>query len=161
MSKASAHRSLSAKGAFPGSDGELEGKRYLSHAAMDERREEQTGKTRVNYSLGYHLRNGMYGHDGAYDTDLSVHPRTGMVAIFMVQLTSADRWAARDLATMNSIAPNASYRKETSRVQALDLAEPQSTRPQATASAEQIVVTGFFQSVGQDRQQRGGSFPVA
>lgn len=78
-------------------DGELDGKRYLSHAAMDELRKEQTGTTRINYSLGYHLRNGMFGHDGAYGTDLSVNPTTGMIAIFMVQCTSDDRWAARDL----------------------------------------------------------------
>ncbi len=78
-------------------DGELDGKRYLSHAAMDELRKEQTGATKVNYSLGYHLRNGMFGHDGAYGTDLSVNPKTGMIAIFMVQCTSGDQWAARDL----------------------------------------------------------------
>jgi CubicO group peptidase (beta-lactamase class C family) len=77
-------------------DGELEGKRYLSHASMDELRKEQTGTTKVNYSLGYHLRNGMFGHDGAYGTDLSVNPATGMVAVFMVQCTSGDQWAARD-----------------------------------------------------------------
>jgi len=78
-------------------NGELNGKRYLSPAAMDELRKEQTGTTKVNYSLGYHLRNGMFGHDGAYGTDLSVNPKTGMIAIFMVQSTSDDRWAARDL----------------------------------------------------------------
>jgi CubicO group peptidase (beta-lactamase class C family) len=78
-------------------DGELDGKRYLSHAAMDELRKEQTGKTKVNYSLGYHLRSGMFGHDGALGTDLSVNPKTGMVAIFMVQCTGGDQWAARDL----------------------------------------------------------------
>jgi CubicO group peptidase (beta-lactamase class C family) len=78
-------------------DGELDGKRYLTHAAMDELRKEQTGKTKVNYSLGYHLRNGMFGHDGAYGTDLSVNPKTGMVAVFMVQCTGGDQWAARDL----------------------------------------------------------------
>jgi len=77
-------------------DGEVDGKRYLSHAAMDELRKEQTGATKVNYSLGYHLRNGMFGHDGAYGTDLSVNPKTGMIAIFMVQCTSGDQWAARD-----------------------------------------------------------------
>ena len=77
-------------------DGELDGKRYLSHAAMEELQKEQTGKTKVNYSLGYHLRNGMFGHDGAYGTDLSVDPTTGMVAVFMVQCTSGDQWAARD-----------------------------------------------------------------
>ena len=78
-------------------DGELDSHRYLSHAAMDELRKEQTGTTKVNYSLGYHLRNGMFGHDGAYGTDLSVNPATGMLAIFMVQCTSGDQWAARDL----------------------------------------------------------------
>jgi len=78
-------------------DGELDGKRYLSHGAMDELRNEQTGTTKINYSLGYHLRNGMFGHDGAYGTDLSVNPATGMVAIFMIQCMSGDQWAARDL----------------------------------------------------------------
>ena len=78
-------------------DGELDGRRYLSHAAMVELRTEQTGSTKVNYSLGYHLRNGMFGHDGAYGTDLSVDPKTGMVAIFMVQCSGGDQWAARDL----------------------------------------------------------------
>jgi CubicO group peptidase (beta-lactamase class C family) len=77
-------------------DGELGGRRYLSHAAMDELRTEQTGKTKVNYSLGYHLRNGLFGHDGAFGTDLSVDPRTGMVAVFMIQCNSGDQWAARD-----------------------------------------------------------------
>jgi CubicO group peptidase (beta-lactamase class C family) len=78
-------------------NGELNGKRYLSPTAMGELQKEQTGTTKVNYSLGYHLRNGMFGHDGAYGTDLSVDPRTGMIALFMVQSTSDDRWAARDL----------------------------------------------------------------
>jgi CubicO group peptidase (beta-lactamase class C family) len=78
-------------------NGELNGKRYLSPTAMDELRKEQTGTTKVNYSLGYHLRNGMFGHDGAYGTDLSVNPETGMIAIFMTQCTSGDQWLARDL----------------------------------------------------------------
>jgi CubicO group peptidase (beta-lactamase class C family) len=78
-------------------DGELDGKRYLSHAAMEELQKQQTGNTKVNYSLGYHLRNGMFGHDGAYGTDLSVNPKTGMVGIFMIQCTGPDLWAARDL----------------------------------------------------------------
>src|SRR5882762_383323 len=78
-------------------DGELDGKRYLSHAAMEELRKEQTGATKVNYSLGYHLRNGMFGHDGAWGTDLSVDPKSGMVAVFMVQCSGGDQWAARDL----------------------------------------------------------------
>ncbi|QJE98675.1 serine hydrolase domain-containing protein [Luteolibacter luteus] len=83
-------------GTMLANNGELEGKRYLSPAAMDELRKEQTGKTKVNYSLGYHLRNGMFGHDGAYGTDLSVDPKSGLIAIFMVQCTSGDQWTARD-----------------------------------------------------------------
>jgi CubicO group peptidase (beta-lactamase class C family) len=63
---------------------------------MDELRKEQTGATHVNYSLGYHLRNGLFGHDGAYGTDLSVDPKSGMVAVFMTQCNSGDQWAARD-----------------------------------------------------------------
>ena len=78
-------------------NGELDGKRYLSPAAMDELRKEQTGKTKVNYSLGYHLRNGMFGHDGADGTDLSVNPQTGMIAVFMTQSTSDEKWKVRDL----------------------------------------------------------------
>src|SRR5216683_1524275 len=78
-------------------NGELDGKRYLSPAAMDELRKEQTGKTKVNYSLGYHLRNGMFGHDGADGTDLSVNPTNGMVAVFMTQSTSDEKWKVRDL----------------------------------------------------------------
>ena len=78
-------------------DGERNGRRYLSHAAMEELRKEQTGSTKVNYSLGYHLRNGMFGHDGAYGTDLSVNPTNGLVAVFMIQCSGPDLWAARDL----------------------------------------------------------------
>jgi CubicO group peptidase (beta-lactamase class C family) len=77
-------------------DGELDGKRYLSPKAMEELRKEQTGTTKLNYSLGYHLRNGMFGHDGAYGTDLSVNPKTGQIAIFMIQCHTGDQWAARD-----------------------------------------------------------------
>ncbi len=78
-------------------DGELDGRRYLSHNVMEKMRREQTGATKVNYSLGYHLRNGMFGHDGAYGTDLSVNPTNGMVAVFMIQCSGPDLWAARDL----------------------------------------------------------------
>jgi CubicO group peptidase (beta-lactamase class C family) len=78
-------------------DGALDGRRYLSPAAMEELRKEQTGTTKINYSLGYHLRNGLFGHDGAYGTDLSVSPTNGMVAIFMVQCPGPDQWTARDL----------------------------------------------------------------
>ena len=78
-------------------DGELDGRRYLSHNVMEKIRRKQTGMTEINYSLGYHLRNGMFGHDGAYGTDLSVNPTNGMVTVFMIQCSGPDLWAARDL----------------------------------------------------------------
>ncbi|WP_315854763.1 serine hydrolase [Aporhodopirellula rubra] len=77
-------------------NGELNGRRYLSPESMNELRKKQTGQTDVNYSLGYHLRNGLFGHDGAYGTDLSVDPKSGMIAIFMTQCTSGAQWSARD-----------------------------------------------------------------
>lgn len=77
-------------------DGTWNGRRYLSSEAIAELRKEQTGKTKVNYSFGYHLRNGMFGHDGALGTDLSVHPETGLVAVFMVQCSGGAQWEARD-----------------------------------------------------------------
>ncbi|MDR1958812.1 MAG: beta-lactamase family protein [Planctomycetaceae bacterium] len=77
-------------------EGELDGKRYLSKEAIHVLRTEQTGETHVNYSLGYHLRNGMFGHDGAYGTDLSVNPDTGLTAVFMVQCSGGHQWEARD-----------------------------------------------------------------
>jgi hypothetical protein len=59
-------------------------------------RKEQTGTTRGNCSLVYHLFKGMFGHDGAYGTDLSVNRATGKVAVFMIQCTRGDQWATRD-----------------------------------------------------------------
>ena len=77
-------------------DGELDGRRYLSDAAMNELRKEQTRNARVNYGQGYHLRNGLFGHDGAHGTDLSVNPKTGMVAVFNGGMHRRRPAAARD-----------------------------------------------------------------
>ncbi len=64
-------------------------------------------KTKVNYNLGYHFQSSMFGHDGACGTDLSVNPRTGMVAVVMLQCTGGDQSAARDsfLKTATSVFP--------------------------------------------------------
>ena len=53
-------------------DGELDGKRYLSHAAMDELRKEQTGKTKVNYSLGVSVHG-----PRTTSVQIGIKPRTG------------------------------------------------------------------------------------
>ena len=38
--------------------------RKRAYSRMPSRIMKQTGATKVNYSLGYHLRNGLFGHDG-------------------------------------------------------------------------------------------------
>ena len=50
----------------------------------------------ADVEAGTPMRNDMFGHDGAYGTDLSVHPGTGMIALFLVQCSSGDQWEARD-----------------------------------------------------------------
>ena len=52
--------------------------------------------TNSQFDLGLDSRIGVQA-DLSYGTDLSVNPKTGMVAVFMVQCTSGDQWAARDL----------------------------------------------------------------
>jgi len=50
----------------------------------------------ADVEAGTPMRKGMFGHDGAYGTDLSVHAGTGMIALFLVQCSSGDQWEARD-----------------------------------------------------------------
>ncbi len=56
-----------------------------------------------------HYRN-VQGFAEAFGTDLSVHPQTGLVAVFMVQCPGPDQWEARDmfLKTATRIFPNKS-----------------------------------------------------
>jgi hypothetical protein len=77
-------------------NGELADKRHLSPAAMDELRKEQTGTTKVNFSLGF--TSGMASlARRCYGTDHSVHPKTGMIGTLMVQCNGGDQWKAQDL----------------------------------------------------------------
>jgi hypothetical protein len=57
-------------------DGELDGRRYLSHSRHGGIAEGTNRNDQGQLQPGYHLRNGMFGHDGAYGTDLSVNPTT-------------------------------------------------------------------------------------
>ena len=58
-------------------DGELEGKCYLSHAAMEELRKEETWSDQGQLQSGVSPPQCMFGHDGAYGTDLSVDQKDG------------------------------------------------------------------------------------
>jgi CubicO group peptidase (beta-lactamase class C family) len=66
--------------------GQLDGKRYLSEAAVKQMTSKQTPDAVKNsYGFGYAVNGETYGHGGAYSTNISVDPKLGLVLVFMVQ----------------------------------------------------------------------------
>lgn len=66
--------------------GEYGGKRYLSEAAVREMTSRQTPETvKEQYGLGWSTGGGVYGHGGAYATNMSIDPKRGLITVFMVQ----------------------------------------------------------------------------
>jgi CubicO group peptidase (beta-lactamase class C family) len=70
-------------------DGEYAGKRILSEAAVKQMTSKQTGElVETSYGFGLSVANspgGGYGHGGAYNTDMWVHPNRQIITVFMVQ----------------------------------------------------------------------------
>jgi CubicO group peptidase (beta-lactamase class C family) len=68
------------------SGGELDGKRYLSEAALKTMTSKQTPPAlKEAYGFGYAVNGTSFGHGGAYSTNISVDPQAGLVLVFMVQ----------------------------------------------------------------------------
>jgi CubicO group peptidase (beta-lactamase class C family) len=65
--------------------GTLDGKRYLSEAAVKQMTSKQTGELKEGYGLGWSVGGGTFGHGGAYSTDMSVDAKRGLVRVWMVQ----------------------------------------------------------------------------
>lgn len=66
--------------------GVFEGKRYLSEKAVRTMTSKQTGaKLNVGYGLGWATNNGVFGHGGAYGTNMTIDPERGLILVFMVQ----------------------------------------------------------------------------
>jgi CubicO group peptidase (beta-lactamase class C family) len=66
--------------------GKIKQIRFLSEAAVKELTSKQTGEGVPNaYGLGFDVGGGQFGHGGAYATNMSVEPKTGLITIFMVQ----------------------------------------------------------------------------
>lgn len=66
--------------------GELDGKRYLSEAAVKEMSKRQTPKElKESYGLGWAVGDGWFGHGGAYATDMVVNTKQGLVLVYLVQ----------------------------------------------------------------------------
>lgn len=66
--------------------GELDGRRYLSEAAVREMTTRQTPPNLpVSYGFGWSTDDGRCGHSGAYETDMGLDRTRGLVYVFMVQ----------------------------------------------------------------------------
>jgi len=66
--------------------GQLDGKRYLSEAAVKQMTSKQTPEAVKNsYGFGYAVNGETFGHGGAYSTNIQVDPKLGLVLVFMVQ----------------------------------------------------------------------------
>jgi CubicO group peptidase (beta-lactamase class C family) len=66
--------------------GIFEGKRYLSEASVEQMTSKQTGKhLKDGYGLGWSTGGGRFGHGGAYATNMTIDPASGLITVFMVQ----------------------------------------------------------------------------
>jgi len=66
--------------------GELNGRRYLSEAAIKELTSRQTSDSIPNsYGLGLAIGPDWFGHGGAHATNMEIRPKQGLVMIWMVQ----------------------------------------------------------------------------
>jgi len=66
--------------------GELGGKRYLSESAVKQMTSKQTPETlKDQYGFGWATGGEVFGHGGAYATNMSIDPKRGLITVFMVQ----------------------------------------------------------------------------
>ena len=66
--------------------GVFAGKRILSEAAVRQMTSKQTAPEVSNsYGFGFATGGGTFGHGGAYSTNMTVDPTTGLITVFMVQ----------------------------------------------------------------------------
>jgi CubicO group peptidase (beta-lactamase class C family) len=66
-------------------NGEFNGKRILSEAAVNEIQAKHTGALGVPYGLGMNTNDGVYGHGGALGTDAIVNTKNGRVLLYFIQ----------------------------------------------------------------------------
>ena len=67
-------------------NGELDGKRYLSEAAVKQMTSRETPEgLKQSYGFGWSANGTTIGHGGAYSTNMSIDTKLGLITIFMVQ----------------------------------------------------------------------------
>ncbi len=66
--------------------GQLDGRRYLSAAAVKQMTSKQTpAALKEGYGFGWSVGQGEFGHGGALGTETSIDPKSGLITIFMIQ----------------------------------------------------------------------------
>jgi CubicO group peptidase (beta-lactamase class C family) len=66
--------------------GQLDGRRYLSDAALREMTKRQTpDSVKESYGLGFAIGSDWFGHGGALATNMEIHPAQGLAIVWMVQ----------------------------------------------------------------------------
>ncbi|MBS0206616.1 MAG: beta-lactamase family protein [Planctomycetes bacterium] len=66
--------------------GTLEGRRYLSEAAVKQMTSKQTGDAlKDGYGFGFSTNGTTFGHGGAHATNMTVDPQSGLVTVWMIQ----------------------------------------------------------------------------
>lgn len=66
--------------------GELDGKRYVSEAAVKEMAKKQTAEAlKDGYGLGWSTGGGSFGHGGAMATNMNIDTTRGLITVFLVQ----------------------------------------------------------------------------
>jgi len=64
--------------------GQFEGKRYLSEAAVQQMTSKQTGDLPNGYGFGWSAGD-VFGHGGAFATDMSIDSKRGLITIWLIQ----------------------------------------------------------------------------
>lgn len=66
--------------------GQLDGRRYLSAAAVKQMTSKQTADAlKDGYGFGWTVGAGEYGHGGALGTETSIDTKNGLITIFLIQ----------------------------------------------------------------------------
>jgi CubicO group peptidase (beta-lactamase class C family) len=66
--------------------GELDGKRYLSEAAIEQMTQKQTGDAvKEGYGFGWSANGKTFGHGGAYATNMEIDTQHDLICVWMVQ----------------------------------------------------------------------------
>lgn len=81
--------------------GQMNGKRYISEAALKQLQTKQTAEGLTAYSLGYSLNGTAFGHGDAHATNMTIDYGKGIAMVFMVQHTGGWRTDAGKSIVLN------------------------------------------------------------